>query len=49
MHWYYWLLLAMAIYLVLGVISATIFMQTPYAVNGWLVLLLLWPLFVIWG
>ncbi len=49
MTWYYWLLLAVGIYLALGVIAATLFSQTPYAANGLLVLVLLWPLFVIWG
>jgi hypothetical protein len=34
-------------YLVVGVLVATLLMQTPYADNGAILITLLWPLFIL--
>lgn len=43
---FHWALVGLGIYVVIGIAVATIFMQTPYAENGWLIIFLLWPLFL---
>jgi len=46
MGWWIILLLAVAIYLSIGVAMTFFLMQTPYAENPLWMLLLLWPLFL---
>lgn len=46
---WHWVLLAFGLYALCGVGVATMFMQTPYADNGWLIIFLLWPLFLFGG
>ena len=41
-----WILIAIGIYLAIGIAVAFVFMQTPYAENGFLIIMALWPLFV---
>jgi len=47
MSWWLIVLLALAIYLSIGVAMTFFLMQTPYAENPLWMLLLLWPLFLL--
>lgn len=47
MTWWVWVLIALGAYFAIGALIATILMQTPYSENGWLQIMLLWPLYVL--
>jgi hypothetical protein len=40
------LLWVVGVYLVIGAVVAWILSETPYSGNGWLIIILLWPVFV---
>lgn len=42
----YYIAYILAAYIICGILVAMFLMQTPYADNGWLNILLLWPLYV---
>lgn len=47
MSWWTIALIIGGVYLLIGCILATMLMQTPYADNGYLIIMALWPLFLL--
>lgn len=45
----FWIAIAATVYLVIGVMAVAVLSQTPYAECPLWTMVLLWPLFLIWG